>query len=268
MIGKLNYALRTVVLAGFAALAWFGFVEVKDVLDGHERELVERDERIGRLEGDLVESSRVIEGLHADVADRDARIVVLDEQVAQQKARIAELELALQYLKVDRRLARLTVVRQRLDENGEVSASLVRFEDVDEQGEPRGEAVETWIPGRFVYVESLVIKFDDTFVEAGDAFRGASLCLFRRIFSEVQKPSEGVPIDRVGLRPEPYADDDEPDLVDRLWMRFWDYANDPAAAAEAGVRAIHGEAPFVELRDGKSYSVELRASGGLSIKAR
>jgi len=35
----------------------------------------------------------------------------------------------------------------------------------------------------------------------------------------------------------------------------------------ADVRAIHGEAPFMELRPCKSYRVELRASGGLSIVA-
>ncbi|MCB9898250.1 MAG: hypothetical protein H6825_09630 [Planctomycetes bacterium] len=268
MVGKLNYAIRTVVLGALVGLGWLGFVEVKGVLAGHERELVQRDERIAQLDADLSEKLRQVDGLRADVAARDARIGELDEQVAQQRARIAELELALRYLKVDRRLARLTVLGQKLTENGEVEATLVRFEDVDEQGEPVGEAVETWIPGRFAYVESLVIKFDDAYVEAGDAFRGASLCLFRRIFSEQQKPSEGVAIDSVGERPEPYAGDDEPELVQRLWARFWDYANDPDAAAAAGVRAIHGEAPFVELREGKSYSIELRASGGLSIKPR
>ena len=56
-----------------------------------------------------------------------------------------------------------------------------------------------------------------------------------------------------------------PDLVSKLWMRFWDYANDPEEAASVGVRAIHGEAPFIELREGSSYLVELRSSGGLSL---
>jgi len=39
------------------------------------------------------------------------------------------------------------------------------------------------------------------------------------------------------------------------------------AAQAAGVRAIHGEAPYIELRAGRSYLVELRASGGLSLRA-
>lgn len=266
MVGKVNYLLRTLVLGAFAALGYLGFVEVKDVLDGHDRAVAERDERIARLDADLSESARRVASLQDDVAEREARIGELDAEVALQRERIAELDMALRYLKIDRRLARLTVLEQVRDAEGQIESTHIRFEDVDDDGTPRGEAVETWIPGRFAYVESLVIKFDDAYVEAGDAWRGASLCLFRRVFSEAQKPSEGVAIDRVGERPEPYAGDDDPQLADRLWARFWDYANDADEAAAAGVRAIHGEAPFVELREGKRYAVELRASGGLSIK--
>ena len=52
-----------------------------------------------------------------------------------------------------------------------------------------------------------------------------------------------------------------------LWERFWDYANDPALAKQVGVRALQGEAPFVEARVGRSYRLELRASGGLVFQA-
>ena len=68
------------------------------------------------------------------------------------------------------------------------------------------------------------------------------------------------------MHPAPYASDDVPELYAELWSRFWDYANDPEAAAAKGVRAIHGEAPFIELRPGQTYRVELLASGGLTIK--
>ena len=56
-----------------------------------------------------------------------------------------------------------------------------------------------------------------------------------------------------------------PDFEKGLWARFWDYANDPELAREKGVRAAHGEAPSIQLRPGKSYRVELRASGGISV---
>jgi len=77
---------------------------------------------------------------------------------------------------------------------------------------------------------------------------------------------DGPELDSVGRGPGLVKGDNV--LADEhaeLWQRFWDYANDPELAREAGVRAVHGEAPFTELRPGKSYRVELRASGGLSI---
>jgi len=134
-------------------------------------------------------------------------------------------------------------------------------------GEPLGEARRCTIDGRVAYVDALVIKFDDEFVEQGDALRGTSLCLFRRLFGEYQFPSEGFPLDTEGQRPLPYAADDaDPGFETRLWTKFWDYAHDPDAVAAAGVRAMHGEAPYMELRPGKTYRVELRASGGLSVE--
>jgi hypothetical protein len=50
-----------------------------------------------------------------------------------------------------------------------------------------------------------------------------------------------------------------------IWANFWEYANDPAKAKKAGVRAVHGEAPSIRLEPGKRYRVELRSSAGLSI---
>ena len=115
--------------------------------------------------------------------------------------------------------------------------------------------------------QALDAEFDDRFVEAGDALRGTAICLFRRLFGENQSPSDGVPIDPAGEQPLVYAGDEPPPPLHRdLWNRFWEYANDPDLARERGVRAIHGEAPFIELRPGKRYRVELRASGGLTIR--
>ena len=52
----------------------------------------------------------------------------------------------------------------------------------------------------------------------------------------------------------------------KLWGDFWEFANDPKKAAEMGIRAANGEAVSVKVREGKTYSISLRASGGLSIR--
>ncbi len=86
-------------------------------------------------------------------------------------------------------------------------------------------------------------------------------------FIAYEQGREGTELDIVGLRPGLVAGDEvSPGPHAELWRRFWDYANDRELAERAGLRAVHGEAPFTELRPGGRYSVELRASGGLSIR--
>lgn len=215
------------------------------------------------LQGRLRERER-------ELADREARIESLEQELSAAAARIQELELALRLLKVDHRVARIEVLDQRpsAERPGEVETTL-RFQEIAPDGRPLGAGSTLTVLGRVAYVDALVVKFDDAHVEAGDALRGTSVCLFRRLFGEHQEPSLGFPLDPVGVRPIPYGspEDGVSALEVDLWRRFWDYANDPVLARQAGVRAAHGEAPYMELRPGGRYLVELRASGGLSIRA-
>ncbi len=193
-----------------------------------------------------------------------------EQQVVEQAAAIEILEVRLALLKVDHRVARIEVVDQEKSaEDPEVDVTTVRFIEFDRNGNPVGPEQLITLDGKRLYLETLVIKFDDDFVEAGEFLRGTSLCLFKRIFSERVAPVDGVEIDQPGAHPAPYQDGDGEDIAFQaeLWDKFWDYANDPETAAAKGVRAIHGEAPFIEMREGKSYKVELRSSGGLSIQA-
>jgi len=249
-----NYAFRTAVYGGVVLLLLWGAWRIQSMINQHEQE--------------MEVAQATISGLHEDVAQRDAHISELDQQVADLKQQVQHLEAALRLLKVDHRLARLTVEDQREapDRPGGLQTD-VTFQELDGEGEPLGNERSFTVDGKVAYVDALVIKFDDKYVEEGDTLRGTSLCLFRRLFGEYQFPSEGFPLDTEGQRPLPYAADDaDPGFESRLWSKFWDYAHDPDAVAAAGVRAMHGEAPYMELRPGRSYRVELRASGGLSVE--
>lgn len=263
MFKHFNVLLRTVVLGGLVALGgWWTFF-LRDELQEHERALEARDQEIESLAEDVREREH-------QIAERDGRIAEQEEQIAALDQAVQELEASLWLLKVDHRLARVEVLEQVPapgSDDPEAVTTRVRFTEIDEAGQPLGEGQEFVVEGRKLYVEALVIKFEDDYVEKGDFLRGTSLGLFKRAFGERQKPSEGVLLDTVGMRPLPYQGDDLPNpfYLD-LWERFWDYANDPELAAERGVRAMGGEAPFTELRPGKTYRVELRASGGLTIR--
>lgn len=199
----------------------------------------------------------------------EAEVTELSGQLEESEALRRQSEAARLLLKVNHRAARIEVLGQGPDPaNPEETLTTVQFTELDSRGMPMGTPQQITVKGTRVYLESLVIKFDDTFVEGGDALRGTSVCIFRKMFGEDTPAKEGQDIDTVGQRPHPYMQGDTIDpWFDELWSSFWDYANDPDAAAEKGVRAMHGEAPWIEARPGGRYSVDLRASGGLTITA-
>jgi hypothetical protein len=200
----------------------------------------------------------------------------LKEKTTQLAAKTAEIErltkenqklnLALRLLKIDHRLAEIVVLEQR--GGSERPTTKFQFLEMTKDGDPIGEKKVFTIEGDTVYVDAWVIKYSDELVENADPLRSTSVCLFRRIFGEYQEPSEGFPLDPSGSRPAVYSQGaDMPPLERDIWANFWEYANSPAKARKAGVRAAHGEAPSIRLERGKLYKVELRASAGLSIIA-
>jgi hypothetical protein len=175
-----------------------------------------------------------------------------------------KLGLALRLLKIDHRVAEIVV----LDQNQENERPTTRFQFVEltNDGSTIGEKKVFTVEGDTIYVDAWVIKYADELIEKGDPLRSTSVCLFRRIFGEYQEPSEGFALDSAGSRPSVYSQGNELSPLEReMWANFWEYANSPAKAKKAGVRAAHGEAPSIRLQSGKRYRVELRASAGLSI---
>lgn len=248
-------ATLVVLLTALTGIAgWWTYMVREEVL-GNELEIERQQGVISELEVEL-DSSR-------------AAVRELGVEVEEKRRRILELETRLSLLKVDHRVGRIEVVDQGPDPSDPDGVlTTVRFTEYGRDGEALGPGQEITLAGKKIYIETLVIKFEDDYVEAGEFLRGTSLCLFRRVFSEAVAPQDGDEIDESGSHPYAYAGSDGEDerFHAELWERFWDYANDPEAAAAKGVRAIHGEAPFVEARPGATYRVELRSSAGLSIR--
>jgi hypothetical protein len=194
--------------------------------------------------------------------DRDRIAKELD--TAQQENE--RLSTALRLLKVDHRLAQIDVLSQEGSAQAGDLATHFTFVELDGQGQPLGRPRQFRVAGDVVYVESWVVKFGDEYVEMGDPLRSTSLCLFRRVFGEAQRPMDGFDLDSDGSLPAAYRNGKEPsELEQEIWKRFWELANDPDEAQKLGVRVVHGEAPFQKMVPGKRYKLLLRASGGLSI---
>lgn len=202
-------------------------------------------------------------GLSGDSAET----VALRQEVAELQEDLAQREFQLDMLRARSRVAQLEVLEQYPDPSSRSGLrTRFRFVEIDREGRSLSEGQEFTIDGALVYLDAQVIKFDDRFVESQDLLRGSSLLLFRRIFGEYQNPADGFVIDSVGERPLAYAPESGANAFqEELWANFWEYANDPAVSRQSGVRAMHGEAPYIKLVEGKRYSVELRHAGGLSI---
>jgi hypothetical protein len=196
----------------------------------------------------------------------------LENQISEQKGTILKLEKEKQrleaYLKilehVDRR-ARVEVLRQARDPQGSLQTT-IRFTEVDDTGKPIDVSREFTLPGQEVYFDTLVIKFDDHFVESADPVKGGALMVFRRIFSSTMRPEDGFVIDKEGATPEVYAERHATSEFEKeIWKRFWDLANDEKLAKERGVRAIHGDAPSMRLEPDRVYEICLRSTGEIII---
>ena len=269
MFKNVNVLLRTVVLGGLVLIGGWWTLFLRGKLVDHEARLELSQAEVVQLSDELAHRDRQILDLGDTLQERREEIHELEVALTERDQRIRALDVALQLLKVDHRLARIEVLAQgSTPEAPDRIRTRLRFTELGPDGEPIGAGREITVMGKTVYVETLVVKFGDAYVEQGDPLRGTSICLFRRLFGDEQRPIDGESLDAAGLQPLAYTGDEGPNPLHReLWRRFWDYANDSDLARQLGVRAIHGEAPFIETRPGKTYRVELRASGGLTIQA-
>jgi hypothetical protein len=286
-VSTVNSLIRTLLLAAVLLLVggagWWGFkavqgagaagkaaegalAEARAALDVQARELAARDQLLAERGELLAQQQRALAQRDQTIGEQARAIDALEADLAVKAARIERLETAMRLLKVDHRLARLTVLEQSPDPaTGEIRTRL-EFVELDERGAPLDTPREFVIRGDVVYVDNWVVKFDDAYIEQQDLLRSASLVLFRRIFGEFQEPTDGFAVDQVGQRPRAYGQGTIPgEFEEKIWRDFWTIANDPARAAQLGIRAAHGEAVSMKVRPGRRYRLVLRASDGLSI---
>jgi hypothetical protein len=194
------------------------------------------------------------------------------DQIAEQKTAISQLEqdnqkleTYLKLLKHFERRARIEVLSQTPDAKGGLLTTL-RITEIDDAGKPVSAARDVSLPGQEFYFDALVIKFEDHFVEENDPLKGRALMIFRRVYSNTMKPQEGVVMDAEGREPEVYAGQKAPNDFERgLWKQFWELANNEDLARQKGIRAIHGDAPYMRMEPGKVYEIHLRATGEITI---
>lgn len=230
----LRAIVSVVITAIVAAAGWIGY----DVYYSRERALRERDEKITALSEDLQAKQREIDRLGT----------------------------ALQLLKVDQRVAQLDVLDQQPNPLTNRIMTRFTFVETDAEGRPLEKPREFVIEGDVVYVDALVVSFEDKYVEMGDPLRGTALRLLRRVYGEYQSPNDGFPLDPPGGQPAAYRHGEElSEFEKEIWANFWEYANNPEKAQQAGVRTAQGKASYTRLRPNMRYKLMLRSTGDFTI---
>ena len=258
-LSTLNSIVRTALaLVAVGILGTAGYYGYR-IFNANDLALKEKDEQLANVRGELAEAELTVKR-------QDEQISVMAVEIKEKDATIEKLDTSLRLLKVNHRVAWLTVLDQGVDESTDEMYTIVQFVEVNDKGEAIDKPKQFRIEGDVVYIDNWVVKFDDKYVEQADIDRSTSLVLFRRIFSESQSPNDGFQLDTIGARPRAYGNGNHmSDFERKIWSEFWTIANDETKASAMGIRAAHGEAPSMKLQKGKSYRVQLRASDGLSI---
>ena len=274
-ISNVNAAFRNLLLAMLVGLFGIGGYKAYEIFNEPQQMLADKQAELEKTSANLKQATEDLATLGKEVAD-------LNVQLTEKSAELDRLQVAMNLLKVRHRLARLKVIDQHEVPSlnpvpptaGTESAvsqpnlvTKIEFVEINRDGEPIGEPKQFDIVGDMVYVDYLRVTFDDKYVEQADLDRSTSLALFQRLFGEHQEPANGFQLDTVGTRPTAYGRGTEAsDFEKKIWDDFWLIANDPAKAGEMGIRGANGDAVSIRVRPGKTYEIDLRTTGDMTIK--
>ncbi len=120
-----------------------------------------------------------------------------------------------------------------------------------------------------IQFQSLVIRFDDIYIEQGDPLKGKSVYLFWKAFVLDGKNTEEFVITPVHEIPEGYkVAGGGGEFERRLWSKFWDFALDSDKAISKGIKNAQIEAPGTKFVPGILYTLKIEHDGGIRIDSQ
>jgi hypothetical protein len=182
-----------------------------------------------------------------------------------QKERV--LRKIIERLHAETRMADVLVTKSEFDETAKKIKTTIKFLEYDAQGKPLEPQYFTF-EGNIIQFQSLVIRFNDKLVEAGDRLRGKSAALFMKAFVLDGSKTQVFDITKVNEVPGGYQISEKADEFEtKLWREFWSYALDPKKREHAGIKNAQIEAPGSMFLPGTIYTLEIEHDGGLRIDA-
>ncbi len=144
------------------------------------------DVRWRQAEHELQQTKNSLTAAHQQLANQNRLIEQLAQDLEASQRRIVQLDTSLRLMKVNYRVAEITVTQQDNDpQTGELVTRFL-FQEVDEAGTPIDSPRTFQIIGDMLYVDYWIVKFDDQFIEQAELERSTSICLFRRLLGNIR----------------------------------------------------------------------------------
>lgn len=167
-------------------------------------------------------------------------------------------------LKADSRVAEVLVTGINFDEASGETKTTVKFLEYSVTGEPLSPRYFTF-SGNLIQFQSLVVRFDDKYIEKADRLRGKSVYLFWKAFMLDGPRTAEYTITEINSVPEGYAVPGGDDPEKRVWEKFWKYALSPEGRESMGIKNAQIEAPGTMFVPGILYTLKIEHDGGLRI---
>ena len=171
-------------------------------------------------------------------------------------------------LKAESRIAEVLVTESSVDEVTRQYGTTIKFLEYDVKGKPMKPHYFTF-KGNLIQFQTLVVRFDDKYIEEGHRLKGKSIYLFLKAFVLDGKNTQEFAITNPQVVPDGYRVGDPPTPFERdIWRRFWKYALDPNERKRIGVKNAQIEAPGSVFIPGTIYTLIIEHDGGLRIDTR
>ncbi len=175
------------------------------------------------------------------------------------------LQKIIERLEADSRIAQVIVTDVHKDSSKNKMVTTIKFLEYDSEGKPLAPRYFTFY-GNIIQFQTLVIRFDDFYVERGDKLRGRSVYLFWKVFSLSGKDTREYELTHIGEVPAGYKISDKGNPFERrLWRKFWEYALSSEDARRMGIKNAQIEAPGTKFIPGLIYTLKIEHDGGIRI---
>lgn len=177
----------------------------------------------------------------------------------------AILKQVIERLSAESRIADVLVTQSRFNEETKKIETTIKFLEYDASGKPLEPRYFTF-QGNLIQFQSLVIRFQDKLVEAGDLIRGKSAYLFLKAFVLDDEKTQVFDLSETNEIPAGYkVPAVHSEYEKKIWEEFWNYALDPKARERMGIKNAQIEAPGSMFLPGTIYTIKIEHDGGLRI---